>query len=197
MTLLHEHIVTAAGDGDRAAQERLLTLHAPITRCVVRRTLSRRFPMWEEGDATQAAELAVIESAATCRDTAGFAGYAASAALRDCLRERRLYHPGFVVPNRPAGEFASMSGTEPEEGDAIAPSPEVELFRSAEAARIRERVDRLPEPLRVTLIRRFGMDGSTPETQGQVARALGVARKTVNEREARALRILREKGGLN
>jgi RNA polymerase sigma factor (sigma-70 family) len=197
MTLLHAHIVTAAGDGDRAAQERLLTLHAPITRCVVRRTLSRRFPMWEAGDATQAAELAVIESAVTCRHTAGFAGYAATAALRECLRERRFYHPGFVVPEAPAGEFAQVTGTEPEEGDAVTSSPEEDVFQSAEAARVRESVDRLPEPLRVTLIRRFGLDGSTPETQAEAARALGLARETINRREVRALRILRENGGLN
>jgi RNA polymerase sigma factor (sigma-70 family) len=196
MTLINPALLADAADGNAAARERLLSLCAPVLLGVARRTLSRNYA-WDVEDAEQVARLSCIDTAAGCRNSVAFPALVATDALHNCLRERRLYHRGWVLPHEPIGEFATLAAEEPEECDVLVASPEVEALVSAAAARVREMVDHLPEPLRVTLIRRYGLDGSTPETQAQVARALGVARKTVNEREARALRILREKGGLN
>jgi RNA polymerase sigma factor (sigma-70 family) len=189
MTLLDAHLVSAAGEGDRAAQERLLSLYAPVTRRIVRRTLSRRFPLWEDGDARQVAELSCVECAARCLDTAGFAGYYVTAAVRRCIEERRFYAPAFVIPRGEDAHDTEGLG----EDAALVPSPEVELMQSDHAAHLRALVDTLPETLRAVLVRRYGLGGHGPETRAEVARTLDIDRETVSRREARALDILRQK----
>jgi RNA polymerase sigma factor (sigma-70 family) len=192
MTLLDAHLVSAAGEGDRAAQERLLSLYAPVTRRIVRRTLSRRFPLWEDGDARQVAELSCVECAARCLDTAGFSAYYVTAAVRRCLRERRLYAPGFVIPED--GEAPEVG--ELEEDVALVPSPEVSAFQSERVAHLYALVETLPETLRAVFIRRHGLYGAEPETRAEVARALHIDRETVARRETRARDILRQKARL-
>jgi RNA polymerase sigma factor (sigma-70 family) len=193
MTLLDAHLVSAAGEGDRAAQERLLSLYAPVTRRIVRRTLSRRFPLWEDGDARQVAELSCVECAARCPDTAGFAGYYVTAAVRRCIEERRFYAPAFVIPRGEAAPDAEAL----EEGMALTPSPEEGLLQSEHGARIGALVDTLPETLRAVIVRRYGLYGREPETQKQVGLALRITQQAVNHRERRALEALRQKVRMN
>lgn len=192
MTLLHTSLLAAAGKGDPAARERLLALCAPVIRNVARQTLSWDY-FWDAEDAEQTSRLAFIACAVQHSRTsaAGFTGYAATAALRDCLRERRLYHRGWTLPHRPAEDAACIDADEPSEDAASVPSPEAAVLQSEESARLQELVERLPSELRDTLIRRYGLGGREPETQTEVAAALGVTRDTIRWREQQALAALR------
>lgn len=192
MTLLHTSLLAAAGEGDPSARERLLALCAPVLRGVARRTLARDY-VWDIEDAEQTSRLAFIACAArhSATSAAGWTAYASTAALRDCLRERRLYHRGWVIPEEPKADAAVIDPNEPAEECATVASADVAALRSAEAAHLRELVDRLPEPLRATLVRRYGLDGQEPSTQQETARALGISQQAAQKRERRALEALR------
>lgn len=190
MTILHARLIADAGAGIPAAQERFLAVHAPIWRRVAGKTLHRDYRTWERGDAQQTAALAFLDAARACANPAGFAGYAATAAYRDCLHERRLYRNGWVVPcgTEPA---CVIDADEPAEECACAPDAAEPTLRAEETAQLRAAIERLDAPLRDVLRLRYPLDGGEPLTQQQVAAALGISQPAVLHRERRALALLR------
>lgn len=191
MTLLADTLLSAAARGDHSAQERLLSLHARLLHGVAVRTLRPNY-VWEVGDAVQSGSLALLHCARgfSTRGPAAFSTYAAAAALRACLRERRHYHRGWSLPERASGP-AQVVPLDEERDTAGDVSPEEGALRGASLAALRSALSRLDESESAILALRYGLDGSAPVTLRQAAGTLGLPAGTVYGRERRALALLR------
>jgi RNA polymerase sigma factor (sigma-70 family) len=163
-----------------------------MRRAVARKTLHRQYPMWEMDDAEQVASISCLRHAAGCREVMAVPAWFATVSYRDCLRERCAYHAGFVLPREPSDDRAILDPEEPAEDCACVPSAEGAVIQSDENARLRAAVARLPEALRQTIIRRYGLDGEPPATLRQLASEAGIALGTIAVRERQALKLLRD-----
>lgn len=180
MTHLSSTLITAAGAGDRAARERLLSLLAPVRRGVALRTRHRDYPIWEDGDAQQVADLAFLDCAARYEPGAvAFPSYAWQSAYRACIRERRHYHRGFSLP---AGTVACEVQVTDLSDELDAAAPEESLPR-----RLREALSQMEESDRALLVQRH-LDGFTLR---EVSAATGISKDALHRREKRALAQLR------
>jgi RNA polymerase primary sigma factor len=70
-------------------------------------------------------------------------------------------------------------------------APEAVSADVAATADIAAAVAQLPERMQVVLTRRFGLDGSVPQTLDEVGRELRITRERVRQLETRALKQLR------
>lgn len=82
-------------------------------------------------------------------------------------------------------------------GDVIADDREAGGLRETECDDLEQKIDRLlgeiPQPIRLVLVRRFGLQNSQRETLDEIGRSLGITREAVRLRERRGLELLAAK----
>jgi RNA polymerase primary sigma factor len=75
--------------------------------------------------------------------------------------------------------------------DGSSESPEAAAGRHARSTELARAIERLNPRMRHVVLRRFGLDGSPPQTLEEVGVGLGITRERVRQLESRALRELR------
>ncbi len=107
------------------------------------------------------------------------------AKVRDLLE--LIEHP--ISLETPVGDGESIYGDLIEDDNADLPEETTtESMRSSELTQV---LARLNPRMRLVIVRRFGLDGQTPQTLEQVGSELRITRERVRQLESRALRELR------
>jgi RNA polymerase sigma factor (sigma-70 family) len=75
--------------------------------------------------------------------------------------------------------------------DEKSESPDSATAEHARSADLAAAIDRLNPRMRHVVLRRFGLDGSPPQTLEEVGNELGITRERVRQLETRALKELR------
>jgi RNA polymerase primary sigma factor len=89
----------------------------------------------------------------------------------------------------PVGDGESMYADLIE--DERAESPDTQTANSARAVELQRALDELEPRMRHVVLRRFGLDGESPQTLEELGAELGITRERVRQIETRALRQLR------
>lgn len=192
MSPLSNALLDAAAGGDHAAQERLLGLCQPVLSAVAARTLSRAY-CWERDDALQRGRIALLQSLPRFagRGGAAFPSYLFGVALEECVRERRLYHRGFVQPRRGFEDPAPAFPSDEEAPCDTVPPPDEAVLDRMTATRAKALLATLDPDDRRVLVLRLGLD-SVPKTLAEVGALCGLTMDSVRWREQRTLRQLRK-----
>lgn len=160
----------------------------------------------DRDDLSQAARLGLLAAIRTWRPDgeAGFVSYAFRCITNMVTRERRRQWNRGAFGLAPRGVFVEVlsleahgCGPNGEEvsgtlGD-ILPAPDTlghEVGRLTLYDWVCQVLADHPRQLQV-IVRRFGLDGSDPVTNGDLARELGFTKQCVSQQEKKALRILR------
>lgn len=194
--------------GEREAVEQLVRSKLRLVVRICRGYRGRRLPL---EDLVNEGNLGLLEAAARFDPHGGqrFPAFAVLCIRRAVVRAVRCQDPDGAAfswrsieadprparPSLPQEEERSVDDGPAREDDGLPPDrsdgPETRLLRAESLDLIRQAVERLDEPDRFVLMRRFGLRGGEPASMKAIAERLGVTPEMVRLIESRAKRRMR------